>query len=253
MFAISYDAVASLEAFAAAHRITYPLLSDEGSRVIRELGLLDTELEAHHATFGIKTRDDQRGVPFPVSFVLGADGRVERVLTEENYRVRAGGRRLLAELLGTSATAPADAPSAMAREAVVSAAIRLDSPTYYAYQRLGLQIELTIAPGWHIYGPVTPDGYVPLTVDATSTPEGVRLGPVTWPPTRPFHVAGLDEEFAVYDGSVRLDVPIEFIIQRDSGEARLDITIAFQACSATECFAPTRVAATLVVPESPTL
>lgn len=245
--------MASLEAFAAAQGVTYPLLSDEGSRVIRELGLIDSEVEAHHATFGIKTRDDQRGVPYPVTFVLDADGQVERIMTEENYRVRSGGRRLLAELLGTTGAAPADAPSAMAREAVVSAAIRLDSPTYYAYQRLGLQIELTIAPGWHIYGPVTPDGYVPLAISVSSTPEGARLGPLTWPATRPFHVAGLDEEFAVYDGTVRLEMPIEFIIQRDSGDARLEVAIAFQACSATECFAPARVAATLVVPESPTL
>lgn len=243
----------SLEAFAAAHGVTYPLLSDEGSRAIRELGLLDTEVEAHHATFGIKTRDDQRGVPYPVTFILDADGRVERILSEENYRVRAGGRRLLAELLGTSAPAPADAPSAVAREAVVSAAVRLDSATYYAYQRHGLQIELTIASGWHIYGPVTPDGYVPLAISVASMPEGARLGPIAWPATRPFHVAGLDEEFAVYDGTVRLDVPIEFIIQRDSGEARLEVAIAFQACNATECFAPAQVIATFVVPESPTL
>ena len=245
--------MSALGTFAAAHGITYPLLSDEGSRVIRDLGLIDTELEAHHATFGIKTRDDQRGVPFPVTFVLGADGRVERVLAEENYRVRAGGRRLLAELLGPSAAATADALSVSARETVVSATVRLDSPTYYAYQRLGLQVELSIAPGWHVYGPSTPDGYVPLALTVSSTPTGARVGPVAWPATRPFHVAGLDEEFAVYDGTVRIDLPVEFIIDRGSGEARIDVAIAFQACNATECFAPSAVTASLAVPEAPTL
>lgn len=242
-----------LEAFATAHGISFPLLSDEGSRVIRDLGLLDTDLEAHHAVFGIKTREDQRGVPFPVTFVLGADGRVERTLAEENYRVRAGGRRLLAELLGTPTEAPADAPAASAREAVVSAVVALDSPTYYAYQRLGLRIELNIAPGWHIYGPETPDGYVPLSLAVASEPAGARLGPVPWPPTQPFAVAGLDEQFAVYDGTVRIDAPVEFIIQRDSGAARLDVTISFQACNATECFAPSSITASLTVPEAPTL
>ncbi|HUQ16172.1 MAG TPA: protein-disulfide reductase DsbD domain-containing protein [Candidatus Saccharimonadales bacterium] len=185
--------------------------------------------------------------------MLDADGRVERSLAEENYRVRSGGRRLLTELLGTSAGAPVDAPSATAREAVVSASVRLDSPTYYAYQRLGLQIDLTIAPGWHIYGPMTPDGYTPLAVTVTSVPAGVRVGPIAWPATRPFQVAGLDDGFAVYDGTVRLDVPVEFIIQRDSGEAGLEVTVAFQACSATECFAPAAITAALAVPEAPTL
>jgi len=35
LFAISYDAVETLAAFAAKHGITYPLLADAGSRVIR--------------------------------------------------------------------------------------------------------------------------------------------------------------------------------------------------------------------------
>jgi len=245
--------VKSLETFAAAQGITFPLLSDEGSRVIRELGLLDAELEAHHAAFDIKTRDDQHGVPFPITFILGADGRVERALTEGNYRVRAGGHRLLAELLGAPTEAPADAPSATARETVVSAVVGLDSPTYYAYQRLGLRIELNIAPGWHIYGSATPDGYVPLSLGVSSDPAGARLGPVPWPPTRPFTVAGLDDEFAVYDGAVRIDAPVEFIIPRGSGAARLEVTVAFQACSTTECFAPSSITVSLAVPEAPTL
>jgi len=245
--------VQTLETFAAAQGISFPLLSDEGSRVIRELGLIDTELEAHHAAFGIKTRDDQHGVPFPITFILGTDGRVERTITEENYRVRTGGHRLLAELLGAPTAAPAGAPVATAHEAIVSAALRLDSPTYYAYQRLGLQIDLTIAPGWHVYGSSTPDGYVPLSIDVSSEPAGARLAPIAWPPTKPFRVVGLDEKFAVYDGNVPIDAPVEFIIQRGSGPARLAVTIAFQACSATECFAPSAISVTLDVPEAPTL
>ena len=245
--------MASLGAFAATHGIGYPLLADEGSRVIRELGLLDTDLEAHHAIFGITTRDDQHGVPFPTTFVLDADGRVVRTLSEENYRVRAGGRRLLTELLGASPAAPPDAPAGTAQEAVVSAAVWLDSPTYYAYQRVGLQVELTIAPGWHIYGPSTPKGYIPLALTVASQPAGAQLGPIPWPVTRPFRVAGLAEEFAAYDGKVRIDAPVEFIIDRGSGQARLDVGIAFQACNATECFAPSAITVLLTVPEAPTL
>ena len=243
----------SLGTFAAAHGIEYPLLADEGSRVIRELGLLDTDLEAHHGTFGIKTRDDQHGVPFPITFVLDSDGRIERTLSEENYRVRAGGRRLLTELLGTSPAAPVDAPAGTGHEQVVSATVRLDSPTYYAYQRVGIQVELSITPAWHIYGPSTPEGYIPLELTATSEPAGARLGPIAWPDPRPFRVAGLNDEFAVYDGKVRIDAPIEFIIERGSGDARLDVRIAFQACNATECFAPSTITVSLTVPEAPTL
>ena len=135
----------------------------------------------------------------------------------------------------------------------MTASIRLDSPTYYAYQRLGMQLELGIAPGWHIYGPRTPDGYTALTIEVTSEPTGARVASFTWPPTRPFQVAGLDEEFAIYDGTLRIDVPVEFVIQRGSGDARLDVRVTFQACSATECFPPGSLAMSLTIPEAPTL
>jgi len=210
------------------------------------------DLEAHQATFGIKTRDDQRGVPFPVTFVLDTAGRVERVLAEENYRVRAGGHRLLTELVGAPA-APADGVAGSGHEAVVSATARLDSATYYAYQRLGLLVELTVAPGWHVYGPSTPDGFVRLTLAVSSAPAGARVGAVAWPATRPFSVAGLVEEFAVYDGTVRISAPVEFIIDRGSGTVGLEVTLSFQACSATECFAPSSLTVPLTVPEAPTL
>ena len=221
--------------------------------MIGALGLLDTELVAHHAAFGMPTREDQQGVPFPTTFVLDTDGRVVRTLVEENYRVRMGGRRLLAELLGASPAAPPDAPRGAAHEQVVSASVRLDSPTYYAYQRLGLQVELAIAPGWHVYGSSTPAGYVPLEIAVTSEPAGARIGPIEWPEAQPFRVTGLEEEFAVYDGTVRIDAPVEFTIGRGSGPARLDVRIAFQACSATECFAPSVITVSLTVPEAPTL
>jgi hypothetical protein len=41
LFAISYDEVATLAAFADKHDITYPLLSDAGSVTIRSLGLVN--------------------------------------------------------------------------------------------------------------------------------------------------------------------------------------------------------------------
>jgi len=50
---VSYDPVATLAAFAATHGITFPLLSDEASAVIRRLGLHNEQVQADHATYGI--------------------------------------------------------------------------------------------------------------------------------------------------------------------------------------------------------
>jgi peroxiredoxin len=249
---ITYDAQAGLKAFAEKHGIDYPLLSDDGSRVIRELGILDEDLEAHHARFGVPTRADQHGVAYPMTFVLDEQGRVERKIVEEQYRSRYAGRWLLEELTGVSAGATLpDAQASTASAGIVSARASLDSPRYFAYQRLGLHLELTIASGWHIYGPVVPSGYTGLQIEAESDPPGVMLGTPRWPETRPFRVEGLDELFNVYERTLDVTVPLDFIVNRGSGPVRLEISVRFQACSETECLPPASLALPLTVPEAP--
>src|SRR4029078_1593071 len=100
LFAVSYDPVSSLADFAQRNRIDYPLLADEGSRVIRELGLLDEDLEAHHTEFGGQVRDEQRGVCYPGVFILDERGGVVHRRFQRNYRVRESGTSLLAQALG---------------------------------------------------------------------------------------------------------------------------------------------------------
>ncbi len=44
LYAISYDQPDELAAFANSHDINYPLLSDKGSKLIRQLGILNTNV-----------------------------------------------------------------------------------------------------------------------------------------------------------------------------------------------------------------
>ncbi|MGH2492813.1 MAG: protein-disulfide reductase DsbD domain-containing protein [Candidatus Limnocylindria bacterium] len=77
------------------------------------------------------------------------------------------------------------------------------------------------------------------------------MGTPRWPETKPFRVEGLDEQFAVYEGSVGIAVPVDFIVNRGSGPVRLEIVLRFQVCSERECLPPTSLALTLTVPEAP--
>ncbi len=253
VFAISYDRPPDLAAFAAAHHVGYALLSDEGSRVIRELGVLDEALAAHQAAFGVTVRPEQLGVAYPMTFVLDETGRVERKIVEANYRLRNGGHWLVEELLGEAADEPGPRIEATTTGplAIVSGRAWLDSPSYFPYQRLGLHLELSVAPGWHVYGPVVPVGYTALKIDVVSGPEGVRMGPIAWPEAAPFRIAGLAEEFSVYEGTVAITLPLEFTIPRNSGVVRLEIAVHFQTCSVTECLPPNEISLTLAVPEAP--
>ena len=247
MFAISYDAVPVLADFAKKHGIAFPLLSDEGSLQIKALGILDLHLDEHHASFGVTTRDDQRGVAYPMTFVLDTSGRVESKFAETNYRTRNGAQWLLRLLTGESVASAG--VTARTRGDVVSAVVRLDAAGYFAYQRLGLHLRLESEPGWHIYGPTAPDDYTPVSIQLANAPPGLSLGEILWPPTKPFHIEGLTERFEVYEGTLELDIPIHFAINRGSGSARFDVRIEYQACSTTECHPPSALVTSLDVPE----
>ena len=253
VFAISYDRPADLKGFADAHHVDYSLLADEGSRVIRALGVLDHDLAAHHAAFGGSTRPEQLGVAYPMTFVLDWTGRVERKIVEANYRLRNGGHWLVEELLGKAADerGPRVEATATGPLAIVSGRAWLDSRSYFPYQRLGLHLELSVAPGWHVYGPAMPVGYTALGIDIESGPEGVQMGPVAWPEPTPFRIPGLDEEFSVYEGAVAITMPLDFTIPRNSGVVRLEIAVHFQTCSVSECLPPNEISLTLAVPEAP--
>ena len=209
--------------------------------------------------FEVPTRDDQQGVAYPMTFVLDGSGRVERKIVEANYRLRQGGRFLFEQLTGAEAAGAGDlvegrtAALGPAGKELLAVRAWIDSPTYYAYQRLGLHLELRVAQGWHIYGPAVPAGYQPLEIAVRSEPPGAQLGPIRWPQPTPFRVAGLAEDFAVYEGVLRLAIPIDLVIPRGSGPVRIEIEIRSQACSATECLPPASVSTTIAMPEAPTL
>lgn len=68
---LSYDSVAKLATFAKKKKISFPLLSDEGSKTIKKLGL-----------------EYQRGLPYPGTFVIGKDGVVKGKLFKDDFKKR---------------------------------------------------------------------------------------------------------------------------------------------------------------------
>ena len=141
-FAISYDAVDVLATFTAKQHITYTLLSDEGSTVIRALGLLNERVFEHHAAYGVPKRDQHWGVPYPGVFLLDEQGYVRQKRFQQSYRERETGVALLEQGFGLPSTVHGPPVHAQAQGVQVTA--RLDSPTYRAFQRLWLRLDISI-------------------------------------------------------------------------------------------------------------
>lgn len=76
---ISYDAPEKLAAFEQANDLSYMLLSDSDSAMIRAFGIQNEK-------FG----EDSRfyGIPNPAIYVIGADGVIQAVFREEGYEER---------------------------------------------------------------------------------------------------------------------------------------------------------------------
>jgi peroxiredoxin len=235
LFAISYDAVAVLADFAQRNDIRYPLLSDEGSQVIRALGLLDEDLESHHAEFGGQVRDEQRGVTYPAVFILDEHGVVTQRRVQRNYRVRESGSSLLAQALGIEANAE---PSEVLEGPLVRLSAHLDSPTYWRYQRLYVVVDFAIKPGGHVFAPGSSSDYTPLSVDVSAS--RAIVGRPNLPQSRVFELPGLEEQLPVYEGNVRLTVPLEFVMDRGEGmgDQTIDVRVRYQACDETTCYPP---------------
>jgi hypothetical protein len=245
LFAISYDSVAVLGDFAAAHGIAYPLLSDEGSRVIRALGLLNARVQEDHAHYGIAPNPRHVDLPYPGVFVLDAAGCVREKRFYESYRQRETGGGLIAQALGIFGE-----PAAPATAATVAVQARawLDSPIYAWYQRLALTVELTVAPDFHVYAEPASPGLVPLSVEVQPI-AGLEVGPASWPAPRRVRLSELVDELWVHDGTVRGTLPLTFTAAPGGGDHLVRVTVRYQACDEARCLPSASLAFEIAVRE----
>lgn len=246
VFAISYDSVPVLQAFTERNGISYPLLSDEGSVVIRDLGLLNIHLAEQSAAYGLTPRPEHQGVPYPGTFLLDEQGIIVEKRFHQSYRERETGVAVLEQGFGSHGSSHGAEVTAATGDLRVHAV--LDSPTYRYHQRLWLTLEVSIAPGLHVFGRPIPEGYTPFTVEVAPL-DGLIAGRPDWPEPRPFTVAGLDEQFTIYEGDLRLSLPVTFT-KRQAGDQTLTVTIGYQACSETDCRPPTSLTLELPVQEA---
>jgi hypothetical protein len=229
--ALSYDPTPVLAAFAEARGITYPLLSDEGSRVIRALGILDTRLAP---------TDEHYGIPHPGVYFIGADGRVVDKVFHATHRTRDAAATAIRERFGLDVAA--DGPRVRREADGLSVVAAMDSGAFVRGERIGLRVTIQMAAGVHISGRPLPDGYLATTLEVRA-PATVTVEPVAYPLPRPLHAVWLDEELPAYAGTITLSTAVIFAEQRE--DVTLTADLCFQVCTTEECFVPQRLTFTL--------
>jgi len=245
VFAISYDSVGILSAFADKHGIEYTLLADEGSAVIKRLGLFNEHIASQAAAMGVEPKPRHVGIPYPGTFILNAAGMVTDKRFLPIYRERETAAAILGQGFGLEVAG--DLPTATAVGGGVAVQASIDSKTFRFYQRLWLTVDLVPESGLHIYGNPVPEGFVAATVEIHSLEEEISVGQAMWPEPTPFQIPGLDEPFVVYTDRVRCRIPITFLARKGEPFVAIPVSVRYQACSDSDCLLPQSLDLTLRV------
>jgi peroxiredoxin len=225
--AISYDSVAVLRQFAERHNITYPLLSDVESRVIRQFGIFNTHIPKGHRWYG---------VPFPGTFMVNESSTVIDKSFYANHGVRDSVAQMLAESFEVR-----DANGKIVQTVktdLLKATASLSSGTIRRGQVQMFRLDMQLNSGHHIYARPLPDGYIPTTLTFQEV-EGIRFGEVIYPEPRVLHLEKLNESLPFYDGRVVLKASVRNSGRRTSFavKARLE----YQVCDDRECYPPEQI------------
>jgi hypothetical protein len=223
VYAIAYDAVEVLEKLASDHGICYPLLSDHDSAFIREVGIFNDTTVPGTRSYGI---------PYPGTFVIDADGRVESKVFHESAYVRDASATAMRELLGFDMSS---GPSAEWQDGQILIRAALDTDDFVRQRRVGWRVAIGMPEGFHVYGSPVPDGFAPLRI-SVSVPEGVVGDGPRYPFPNRLTFPFVDGEVPVYHGAVEITGGLTFADIRE--DVMIDVTVQFQACTDTECFAP---------------
>jgi hypothetical protein len=242
LVAISYDAPDTVKAFAASRGITFPMISDPGSAIIKRYGLLNETMDPKSKFYG---------VPHPGTFILDRKGVVVSRFFEQAYQERYTVGTILS---AQGVDAPVGAMTASTSHLSLTASI---SDTVAAPgSRMAIVVNVTPRRTMHLYAPGKHDyQVVQLTIDPQPF---LRAQPTAYPPSEIYHFKPLDERVEVYSKPFRLTRDVTLLATPEAQQqlgAMSSVTITgaleYQACDDQVCFNPARVPVTFTVSLKP--
>lgn len=203
------------------------MLSDKGSVVIRQFGILNANIPEGQPFFGI---------PFPGDYLIDAKGTVRDKHFLPNYETRPAASEVLLKNFGVAAGAPVVEITG----GDVRATVTTSSDRAVPGRELGVSVDLKIPAGWHIYGQPLQDNYVATSLEFD--PDTVSAQSFDFPKATPVEFKSLGETLPIYSGSVRAFGRIVIKSNLKPGDYKLKGTLRFQKCSEEICELPQRIA-----------
>ncbi len=234
--AISYDRVEALEHFATRMGgISYPLLSNPDSSIIRAFGIFNHNIPEDHPWYGIC---------FPGTFIVDENGVVQKKFFEQMHRQRFTADTILVKEFGQGGGKRLEAKT---DHLTVTASASQD--TVRPGNRFTLVFELELPPKMHVYAPEV-KGYRPISLTVDEAPH-LQIHTTEFPEAKMLHLEAIKETVPVYEEHARIyqDVTISPRYREETLE--INATLSYQACDDRICYAPATVPLTFTVNMTP--
>ena len=229
---ITYDSQAILKSFADRKGISYPMLSDPQSEIIRAFGILNPDGKGFAA-----------GIPYPGMYYISSDGIIQKRFFEAQYSDRFTPNNAYAELFGGAT--PAAKPIRSEQLPHLTLQLAQSDTVVGPGSRLELLVKVNPAPKVHVYAPgAEAHGYKVVSLALDSSPN-FRALPAPYPPGIIMEFRALKESVPVYSKPVVIGQDIvmtatrEFIHSIGQGkQIEISGTFNYQACDDHQCFNP---------------
>jgi AhpC/TSA family/Disulphide bond corrector protein DsbC len=240
--AISYDSPQTLKAFSDARGITFPLISDGGSAIIKRYGLFNTTVQPGNRAYG---------VPFPGTFMLDRKGIVRQRYFEDAYQER----NTVASILVRQGATPFG-PAVSVDTAHLMLTAGLSDHEAAPGKRLSIVIDVEPRRGMHVYAPGK-HSYQVIGVEIDPKP-WLKAMTTEYPAAEIYHFKPLDEHVNVYMKPFRIVQDVTILATPEAQKllaAQKTVTISahitYQACDDKLCYMPESVPVQWTLPMQP--
>ena len=232
--AISYDSVAVLKSFAERRGITFPLLSDPESKIIRDFGIFNEQ--SQEGTM-------QYGIPYPGTYLVDRTGRVTAKYFEDDYTQRYTSGDILVSHFGESA----GAVQTVAEGKHLRISASASNGRVRSGQRISLTLDVQLGPRLHAYAPGVKSDYIPIEWSMKESP-AIVVRAASYPVAKMLRLEAIGETVPVYEGSFRLlrdvtiarDAAVRPLLDTD-GKLTIEGALRYQACDEKICYPPETV------------
>jgi hypothetical protein len=229
--AISYDSVDALKNFADRQHITYPLLSDPDSKIIRAFDILNETTKPGTLTYGI---------PYPGIYIVDVQGKVVSKYFEDDYKDRVSTAGILARQFGAVVDAARGVSETTHLQITTAASNGIVRPGL----RIALTLEIKLKPGMHVYAPGV-QGYIPIDWNLEEGGPAPKQHAFKYPASEMLRLQAIEETVPVYRGRVRIVREITLgqeaalkPLVTEGGELIIKGSFRYQACDDRKCYLP---------------